>query len=88
MENPCCICLREIDVEINGWSEGHNAEPIEKGRCCSECNTLLVVPERLHRLILKSASDLKLRILSETGRHIPFEDITGGDDLDALDERR
>lgn len=43
----CCLCKKEIDVQLNGWKEGHNAEPLKPGRCCSRCNDLLVIPARL-----------------------------------------
>jgi hypothetical protein len=26
---------------------GHNAEPINKGRCCGMCNTEVVIPKRI-----------------------------------------
>ncbi|MHC5033453.1 MAG: hypothetical protein ACYTFZ_00230 [Planctomycetota bacterium] len=45
----CCICNKEIPVELNGWAEGHNAEPVERGgRCCTECNSLVVIPRRIN----------------------------------------
>jgi len=28
---------------------GHNAQPINAGRCCGLCNDLVVIPERLRR---------------------------------------
>ena len=44
----CDICGEKIEVEINGWAEGHNATPIVKdGRCCGDCNTTAVIPARL-----------------------------------------
>ena len=43
----CCICKGEI--EIHGtYTEGHNAEPaVKDGRCCDNCNMLVVIPARL-----------------------------------------
>ena len=29
------------------WVEGHNAEPINDGRCCDNCNTNVVIPKRI-----------------------------------------
>jgi hypothetical protein len=49
----CSICNREIPVEPGGWAGGHNAEPINKGRCCDECNDTVVVPARLRQQLLE-----------------------------------
>ena len=47
----CRICGDPILPEpVSGWSGGHNAEPLNDGRCCNDCNMLHVVPERLRRL--------------------------------------
>jgi len=49
----CTICYGQIDVQFHPtteaviWSEGHNAEPVTSGRCCSKCNLLYVIPQRL-----------------------------------------
>jgi hypothetical protein len=43
----CCLCKKEIPVEANGYAEGHNAEPLRKGRCCNECNLAIIIPLRL-----------------------------------------
>lgn len=45
----CSICKNEILIESNGWAEGHNAEPVNDGRCCCNCNVNVVIPERLKR---------------------------------------
>tara|TARA_R110002020_G_scaffold153778_1_gene333225 strand:+ start:3592 stop:3786 length:195 start_codon:yes stop_codon:yes gene_type:complete len=45
--NKCAICEGEIKTDAHGWSEGHNAEPVAKGRCCEQCNTYVVIPARL-----------------------------------------
>ena len=29
---------------------GHNAWPVTKGRCCNECNDLVVIPRRIRDL--------------------------------------
>ncbi len=36
----CVIC----DGIINQY--GHNAEPVDKGRCCTICNETIVIPAR------------------------------------------
>ena len=42
----CSICKKEIkDIP-----ESHNAEPINNGRCCEDCNYKIVLPERLNQI--------------------------------------
>jgi len=49
----CSICKNEIDKHVNPetgevyWDQGHNAEPINDGRCCDDCNATKVLPTRL-----------------------------------------
>ena len=43
----CSICTSEIDVQANGYKEGHNAFPISNGRCCTKCNDTEVMPMRM-----------------------------------------
>jgi hypothetical protein len=43
----CSICGGDIDVGPSGWDRGHNAEPINNGRCCTDCNTTVVIPHGL-----------------------------------------
>ena len=45
----CIICTDEILPQpISGWDKGHNPWPVkEKGRCCEDCNSTIVVPTRL-----------------------------------------
>ena len=50
----CVICGKPIDIHFKEdgtpyWSEGHNAEPVEIGRCCDKCQNEVVLPERLRR---------------------------------------
>ena len=53
----CSICHEKIDGHINPftnevyWTEGHNAQPINNGRCCTICNDTIVVPVRLTRAL-------------------------------------
>lgn len=42
----CCICAQPIKPE-GTWTQGHNAEPVAKGRCCAACNQTKVIPARL-----------------------------------------
>lgn len=47
----CSICRKPIEVEAaTGWAEGHNAQPVNNGRCCSDCNATVVIPARLARI--------------------------------------
>lgn len=46
----CSICGNPIDIQFNGWTEGHNAEPVNSGRCCTACNDMVVIPARLNLL--------------------------------------
>ena len=43
----CSICRLDIDVQEGGWDDGHNAQPINDGRCCTQCNSRVVIPARL-----------------------------------------
>ena len=37
----CSICGENYD------HYGHNAEPVNSGRCCDYCNTTVVIPRRI-----------------------------------------
>lgn len=43
-ENICSICGNEY------LGFGHNAYPINQGRCCEICNDLVVKPARIRQL--------------------------------------
>jgi hypothetical protein len=54
----CSICAGKIDKHINQngevyWDKGHNAEPINDGRCCDKCNTQVVVAKRIENYFNK-----------------------------------
>ena len=38
----CSICEEMCDCKY-----GHNAHPVNNGRCCSTCNDTFVIPARL-----------------------------------------
>jgi len=47
----CSICGEKIQAKSLGpdsdpWLEGNNASPINNGRCCDTCNSLVVIPAR------------------------------------------
>jgi len=39
----CVLCGDEIDAQPNGWTGGHNAQPLADGQCCSSCNGLVIM---------------------------------------------
>ena len=41
----CSICEKALIYKC-----GHNALPINDGRCCSDCNNMFVIPARIMRL--------------------------------------
>lgn len=44
----CVICRHSIPPDPrSGWAHGHNALPVTPGRCCSDCNAMIVVPRRI-----------------------------------------
>ena len=48
----CSICSEKIQEHKTPkgkvyWSDGHNAQPINDGRCCDHCNDKVVIPARL-----------------------------------------
>jgi transcription elongation factor Elf1 len=48
----CSICGNTILPEPEtGWTGGHNASPVNDGRCCSHCNSTVVVPTRLKKML-------------------------------------
>ena len=57
-KKSCSICKGPIDVHVNPstgqefWTHGHNAEPVNSGRCCSGCNTFRVIPARIKQIKL------------------------------------
>ena len=51
----CCICNGDIDIQFEGtdhqWDEGHNAQPVADGRCCSMCNDSVVIRTRINNFL-------------------------------------
>jgi len=51
-DRKCSICeghiepLRDDKGEIV-WEGGNNAQPVNDGRCCDECNMTVVIPARM-----------------------------------------
>ena len=42
----CSICGEET---ITDWI-GHNAQPVNNGRCCNTCNMTVVIPARIKEM--------------------------------------
>ncbi len=57
VQKKCSICSQPIPKRVIGinketnepiyWDDGDNAEPVNSGRCCSDCNYKVVIPARL-----------------------------------------
>lgn len=43
---PCSICHQPIPA-VGTWTGGCNAQPINDGRCCDDCNRRVVIPARI-----------------------------------------
>ena len=55
----CTICGLEIKIDSDGkWDGGHNAEPINEGRCCEKCNDIIVTPMRLREFEERKKNEL------------------------------
>ena len=50
----CSICNEPIPTTSYGWSEGNNAQPINDGRCCDNCDATVVIPKRIERVIMNN----------------------------------
>jgi len=50
----CSICNESMERALvrspKAWAEGHNAQPINNGRCCSTCNMIVVIPARIKEM--------------------------------------
>lgn len=57
-DKQCCICDGYIEPLRNDkgevvWSGGHNAEPVDEGRCCDTCNSDVVIPTRMAQMMFR-----------------------------------
>lgn len=43
----CSLCNGPIEVTSTGWSKGNDAWPVVDGRCCNDCNFMVVIPARI-----------------------------------------
>jgi hypothetical protein len=56
-DNKCSICQCQLTAAFN-----HNAQPVNAGRCCDECNMRVVIPYRL--LITQGLGDFLQRLIA------------------------
>jgi hypothetical protein len=42
----CSICRKPVQPTPFGWTRGNNAQPVNDGRCCDDCNWTVVLPAR------------------------------------------
>ena len=81
----CSICKEKIDEQFTKnahkvyWTEGHNAEPINDGRCCTSCNNAVVVPYRILKLVNPKLDDINNSIIkalhfAENGSEEEFDE--------------
>lgn len=55
----CSICGKEY------VGYGNNAQPVNDGRCCDECNLKIVVPYRIYLMRKKDREDKSMLSLCE-----------------------
>mgnify|MGYP003153150555 FL=1 len=59
----CSICGGPIDEHRHPetgevyWTEGHNAEPVNDGRCCTVCNDSVVISRRMTDIVQAMKAD-------------------------------
>lgn len=63
----CSICGDKIDKQYNSSGkivseDGHDAQPVNNGRCCTECNGRYVIVARLQQ-IAKERSEINGKAL-------------------------
>lgn len=81
----CSICQNEIQP-VGDWTQGNNAEPVNDGRCCDQCNATVVIPARLTQMRQRIPP-----VVAKTHTPGPWK-VGGVDDLcvtpsDSTDER-
>ena len=70
----CSICGLSLEANSdNGveWNR-HNAQPINDGTCCTDCNDNLVTPRRLmdrHNALQRFSDPTKQRFIGYDGHH-------------------
>jgi hypothetical protein len=58
--DPCSICGLSIAAQAKTeWLGGNNAQPVNAGRCCDDCNWRVVIPRRLRGEIVLPAKPVR-----------------------------
>lgn len=56
MALKCCICKKEIEPLLHKgkvvWTQGNNANPVKRGRCCDWCDNKIVLPRRIIDMVM------------------------------------
>lgn len=60
----CSICFTEIPP-VGTWTDGNNAEPVNTGRCCNECDNNVVIPARLTMMMTNVSADVYRDMLQQ-----------------------
>lgn len=48
----CSICGEKIAPHpLSGFAGGNNAQPINDGRCCDDCDATVVIPARIEMIL-------------------------------------
>ena len=55
----CSICGELNEEWLDGSGYGNNAEPVNDGRCCDDCNEFWVLPARIQIIQQKTATVLQ-----------------------------
>ena len=62
----CVICAETIKPKFLGldkdgnkhyWYGGNNAQPVDDGVCCDNCNKTVVIPERMTNILMSRNLD-------------------------------
>ena len=70
--------LRDPKTNEIVWAGGNNAEPINDGRCCNDCNAKYVIPARLRAIEEQDRRDRRLQTLNDTKKYL--DDISKEED--------
>ena len=60
----CSICFNEIPA-VGTWTIGNNAEPVNTGRCCADCDNNVVIPARITMLRSKVSNETYTEMLRQ-----------------------
>lgn len=50
----CVLCDQDIPTcPVTGWKGGNNAQPLAEGRCCNQCNDLVLAHRMFNHMLLR-----------------------------------